>query len=57
MTMRMTMIHKREEALAGWRVAWPSVRGRGIGAGPGFDILAAHINPGRVWQVSGKPGC
>jgi hypothetical protein len=53
----MTMIFKRAGAFAGWRGFWLTLRGRGDWPGPGFDILVvAHINPGRVWQESGKPG-
>jgi len=40
------------------RGAGPTWRGRNMGSGPDFDFMgAAHGNPGRVWQRSGKPGC
>ena len=49
---------KRAGTFAGGRGAGPTLRGRKIGSGPDFDFMgAAHSNPGRVWQVSGKPGC
>jgi len=42
----------------GWHGAGPTLRGQNMGSGPDFDFMgAAHSNPGRVWQVSGKPGC
>ena len=42
----------------GWRWAWPWSRWRGDWPGPDSDIMVVtHINPGRVWQESGKPGC
>jgi hypothetical protein len=42
----------------GWRGAGPTLQGRNTGSGPDFDMMgAAHGNPGRVWQRSGKPGC
>jgi hypothetical protein len=43
----MTMIHRHNGAFAGGELAWPTLRGRNMGARPGFDFSAmGHLHPG-----------